>query len=357
MALTAEQIDTCIFLLEQGADLHIVNHKHCTPAGLFWAADLSKWMRSDSIERLKCYFEEHKEPLEAAQFSHVHKIVLGLSRLDLQDFLRESSDTIDAVDSDGKTPLAYAAARGDLETVNILLSFGADPNKIDKAGWSPLHLACRSNNPAVSKAVLQAGSDPNRANFVYRETPLHVCCHYNAEYSHIPILLEYGADPSILSSVQESPLDFATGDGVLEAINLLLPVTPSEHHTRALVTALQWKANEALRALVLGGVNVKGVDYRGRTILHYAAEFANEASLLLLSTIVSGISPYARDEDGKTALDFAVQRELSKSAPITKEWWSAWGALVKNADGLEEDFGTLEEDTGSEWVSGWCLEV
>ncbi|MEJ2667212.1 MAG: ankyrin repeat domain-containing protein [Deinococcales bacterium] len=66
----------------------------------------------------------------------------------------------DPVDAQGRTPLAYAAASGNLAAIRTLLRGGADPNHIDNAGWTPMLVAARSGTRTILDALLQAGGDP-----------------------------------------------------------------------------------------------------------------------------------------------------------------------------------------------------
>jgi hypothetical protein len=66
----------------------------------------------------------------------------------------------DPVDAQGRTPLSYAVASGNLAAVRTILRGGADPNHIDNAGWTPMLVAARSGTRSILDALLQAGGDP-----------------------------------------------------------------------------------------------------------------------------------------------------------------------------------------------------
>lgn len=66
----------------------------------------------------------------------------------------------------GRTPLYYAAARGQGEAVKSLLKFGADPNSLSKEPgygttfrYTPLHPAAQKGHAAVVSALLKRGAD------------------------------------------------------------------------------------------------------------------------------------------------------------------------------------------------------
>jgi ankyrin repeat protein len=63
-----------------------------------------------------------------------------------------------------RTPLHTAAARGHHNLVQLLLSWGAQPNVRDASGSTPLHLASSAIKPRIVLALLRAGADPSLLN-------------------------------------------------------------------------------------------------------------------------------------------------------------------------------------------------
>lgn len=59
----------------------------------------------------------------------------------VEHLVQEYGANIDAQDSMGATPLHVAVAHGHVETIQELLSLGADPNAHDFHGYTPLHVA------------------------------------------------------------------------------------------------------------------------------------------------------------------------------------------------------------------------
>jgi Ankyrin repeats (3 copies) len=70
----------------------------------------------------------------------------------------------------GATPLHYAADANhwnpdaQAETIEYLLSAGADPNVVCKRGVAPLHRAVRTRSAAAVSALLAGGADPRQKN-------------------------------------------------------------------------------------------------------------------------------------------------------------------------------------------------
>jgi ankyrin len=63
----------------------------------------------------------------------------------------------------GYTPLAYAAMKGSLPMIELLLRNGADPAQVTKDGDTPVELALRMGHAEVADALKrarQAGTEP-----------------------------------------------------------------------------------------------------------------------------------------------------------------------------------------------------
>lgn len=60
-----------------------------------------------------------------------------------------------AEDATGATPLHWAAANGNISTVEMLLKHGSDPSKRDSKGRLALHVACSKSNVDVAQLLLE----------------------------------------------------------------------------------------------------------------------------------------------------------------------------------------------------------
>ncbi len=79
----------------------------------------------------------------------------------------------------GAEPLHYAAdanrwePTAQAETIDYLVSVGADPNAVDHSGVAPLHRAVRTRSLPAVRALLDGGANPRQPN-KSGSTPLHL---------------------------------------------------------------------------------------------------------------------------------------------------------------------------------------
>lgn len=75
---------------------------------------------------------------------------------------------INALDSDGSTPLHCAAWKGHVDAVAVLLQRGADhsvENQNSHWGGTPLHAAAHGNQRAAAELLINGGADVNKVSF------------------------------------------------------------------------------------------------------------------------------------------------------------------------------------------------
>jgi hypothetical protein len=106
------------------------------------------------------------------RFCGMHLVAyFGLN--DIMIRLLEKKDP-DSKDMNGRTPLSYAAEKGNVLTVNLLLEYNVDLNVKCKNGWTPLSLAIEGGSAAVVQLLLANGVEINyRYQLVSRSN--HIC--------------------------------------------------------------------------------------------------------------------------------------------------------------------------------------
>ena len=123
-----------------------------------------------------------------------------------------------ARDLDNARALHMAVSYDFAETARVLLENGAEKEARDLMGETPLHAATNSEertNPEAVRVLLELGCDVNaktNGSSKAHSTALHqVAEHDHPEIANI--LLEHGADRTILNSVDETAADVALNHG------------------------------------------------------------------------------------------------------------------------------------------------
>ncbi|KFB40512.1 AGAP003013-PA-like protein [Anopheles sinensis] len=125
----------------------------------------------------------------------------GRKRLTARDLLA----FVNGVDNGAYTALVWAAENRYKETIQLLLSSGADVNICDKENNTALHWAAMAGCSDSMHLLLKKGCDPNVQN-INGDTPLHLACRHG--FGEICImLLTMGASLNVRNASDELPQD------------------------------------------------------------------------------------------------------------------------------------------------------
>jgi ankyrin repeat protein len=254
----------------------------------------------------------------------------------------------------GTTPLMYAAAFGNLETLRILVDAGADVNtQNDLQASALLWAACQ---PEKARLLLERGAEVNIQSKQGR-TPLMVAaaCAGNAET--VRLMLSKGADVNARDRLGVSVLRVSTRTGDLDTAMLLLghgadPNAADSLGRTSLFLAMEGRNPEVVRLLLKHGAkaniatalpadpslrtvnNIKNgpPSNSGVTPLHQAAAYGPVESVRLL--LQAGANVNARDGRQLGPLTFALATEYS-SPEIVRTLIQA-GADTNVADNFGE---------------------
>ena len=204
--------------------------------------------------------------------------------------------------NDGLSALHFAAARGELGTLDLLLEVLAkagtsdegEPTSIDRpssSGMTALHKAAQGGHTAAALKLIASGANPGTGSGAGAAG--FTSYHYAAlagQRATLQALLNATApsdQPDLGASPDVSAVDIACSDGR----------TP-------LHLAASAGDPETVQCLLALGADVRRTDDRGRAMLHFAAA-GGFAALCRTLVELDGVDPGLRDSDGLTAAHHA----------------------------------------------------
>jgi len=318
-AINGRQPEVCKLLLDEGADVYALEkYPLKRPIDFAWEVMLAHQEFHRPFQRI---FSDD-EYLSEMQLSVLHRIILGLIPRKLEDALALSTIDINLGDSEGRTPLSYAAARCDAQAVKLLLYFGADPNgrlQNDKGTMSPLHHSAKSGSVECTRILLEYHADVKYADS-WGNTALIFAAIYGKSRELCQLLLEKGADISAQDRMGYTPLRAAIMWDSVTVLKFLLDngagldATDEGGYT-PLLHAVWQNRHGCLKALLRRGANTRVVTTTGQTVLHLAATFGDVETVKILTNATSsgklqGVDHAALDADEHTAEDLFKERKI-----------------------------------------------
>ena len=268
--------------------------------------------------------------------------------------------------------LSFAAYRGNLKKVNLLLEAGANVNFRALDGSTPLHQASFSNSREslqVVEALLKAGANSNLRN-EEGDYPLHELIYFcgSCEYVNLRLkiletllkaganpnlrdgnhktslhlaygvlgdnylrfaerLLEAGANPNVRDEDGNTPLHLAsdyddrTGEALLKAganPNIQNHKGNTPLHIACKEDVITWNLNykisetdNNIEALLKAGANPNVQNHKGNTPLHNLLNHSKEYEAVK-RLLEAGANPNLKDSEGKTSLEVSPDGEIRK---------------------------------------------
>ena len=146
----------------------------------------------------------------------------------IKALLKANPDLVNSKNTNGVTPLMFAADVGDIETVKLLLASNADVNARDDHGITPLLMVVGPDrkNMDMAELLLASNADVN-AKDIQGETPLGYAAR-NGYKNMAELLLAQGANVNAKDNKGETPLRLALDKGHKDVADLLRQHSGSE---------------------------------------------------------------------------------------------------------------------------------
>jgi ankyrin repeat protein len=333
------------FLISEGADLTIdaTNGSNVIERAWFLAQKSTKspgdfFMCDNEILREI----DLDEFVSSQQYNLIHKIVLGVTKLDLAQMLETSTADIDGTDIRGSTALLWAAAQGNTSAVRILLENGANPEIGAGMNQRPLHVA---RNAEVVRLLHEHDAHIESRDTAGR-TPLPCFCYrqVGSSPSVVRELLNAGAAVDAVAHGGQTPLPYAVMFGNTQLILPLLEPGANinalkDEEVTPLMAGIRYDQAEAVKCLLENGADWTIQNRQNQNILHLAALHAGtECMELLVSANIGSLNINARDSKGYTSMDYFETRRL-RSLELDR----AFQTLLRSTTDTETD---AETDAG-----------
>ena len=285
---------------------------------------------------------------EERQFSVLHKIVLDLlpTSKSLNEELSVSTSTIDLADTEGRSPLSWAAERGDALAVKTLLRYGASLSSKSLGGMTPLHYAAKAPSSACLNVLLDNDACATAKN-KWNQSPLNIACFFQDDSSFIGPLLDHGADINEKDCHKATPLTSAAFMNNVNTARFLISRgadinCPARSGITVMNESIENNSHECISLFLDSGADLSIADQAGETPLHVIARCADLETLRIFQAAdLEDVDPDARSNADRTARDLFAQRvevdaDLEKAFQRLLARMGSESAFVKFFDAVEK---------------------
>ncbi|XP_033488069.1 ankyrin repeat and protein kinase domain-containing protein 1 [Epinephelus lanceolatus] len=211
----------------------------------------------------------------------------------------------------GYTPLIMAVLHRLHDIIPLLMEHGAAATQGDADQWTPLHFAAQNGDDRTVRLLLDKGAVAD-AREKTGWMPLHLACQ-NGHEAVVRLLLSRLSEEAVREQEAQgrTPLHLASAYGHQNIAKLLLSQGADPNATDcSLSTALHLSAedghNRVVRQLLKSGVNTDSADSRGYTPLHLAAMRGHTG--ICRQLLSNGANPDSRSLQGWTPIHLAALR-------------------------------------------------
>ncbi|GAB1856514.1 ankyrin repeat domain-containing protein [Flavobacteriaceae bacterium MHTCC 0001] len=218
LAYKNKDLDIFNYFIEKGVD---VNQKDVNGNTAFINASYSNSLKTIS------FLSEHVENINDKNKKGITPLMRAVesNSEDIVSFLLEKGADISMMDDKGNTLLYYLIVsyseknkKSFSEKMNMLKRKGLDFSTLQSNSDNIWHMAVKQNNINLLKKLERLYVPINHKN-KYGYTPLHIAAMKATDNRIIKFLLEHGADKRIKTDFDETPLDLAKENELLQENN------------------------------------------------------------------------------------------------------------------------------------------
>ncbi|XP_030291939.1 ankycorbin isoform X2 [Sparus aurata] len=284
----------------------------------FRKTDVNEWNKND--ERL----------LAAVEHGEAEKVA---------SLLAKKGASAVKLDSEGKSALHVAAARGQTDCLSVILAHGADLSITDAAGYNPLHLAAKNNHTECCKKLIQSKL-PIDATDSSGKTALHHAA-ASGNIQAVQLLCELKSPINMKDADGLTPLLLSAKNSHAEVCCTLLDcgaeINASDNSGRtALILASESNAVSVAEVLVQRGADLSAVDSQGHDVTHYIKLLGNSE---VKTALVAALSR-------QQISDAKSPRSPQSSGPSSPSVVTSAGTPASNKSDTPRRFNYKEDEVG-----------
>ncbi|XP_008288224.1 ankycorbin isoform X2 [Stegastes partitus] len=241
------------------------------------------------------------------------------------------------LDSEGKSALHVAAARGQTDCLSAILSHGADVSTTDAAGLSPLHLAAKNNHVECCRKLIQSKCPVDVVDGSGKTALHHAAASGNIQI--VQLLCELKSPINLKDADGLTSLLLSAKHGHAEVCSALLDcgaeINTSDNSGRtALMLASESNAVPVVEVLVQRGADLSAVDSEGHDVVHYAKLSGNsEAKVALMAAL-----------NRHPVLDVKSPKSPQSSGPSSPSVITSAGTPASNKSDTPKRFNYKEDE-------------
>ncbi|PON78466.1 Notch [Trema orientale] len=300
LAIESENPDLVSALIDAGAE---INGKDSDGRSLLGSA-----VKAGSVDMVRVLIASGCRVDNSAD--RVLHDAAAMNRIDLIEILCKSSGNLElnSADSDGRTPVHIAAARGHVEALSFLLSAGGSGEARDSKGWTPLHHSSAAGHHDVVECLLERS---NAKYVVDRDGKTAFAL--AAENGHTELLAPLRVNDALHRAARLGDVN-----GVKSCLAEGATVNGRDQNGWTPLHRAAFKGGiECARVLLNHGAQVDAVDEAGYTPLHCAVEAGHAPVAMLL--IAHGARPGTKNVSVKGgSLPLNVDRFKNHPALVIK---------------------------------------
>ena len=222
--------------------------------------------------------------------------------------------------ANGTNPACFAAWSGSHETLEMLLKAGADPNVTYENTGTPLRRAAIYDDTVSCRLLLEHGAVPTDAAVI-------AATWRNKDPECVKLLLDYGGNPNPAQD-DFGAINWAAWEAQAEAVKALLDRGADPNHR-----ATAWAVGGPLHFTAFAGSRAP----------------TDRVKATMEALLAAGSDVNLVDDNGKTPLDAAIDREANAAGALLREHGGKTGREIKLAN---MDITTRIERFKRHWTIG-----